>query len=317
MKKFDILTTGELLTDFIGHKLQEDLEQSSHFEKYQGGSPANLAANIQKLGGQAAVVATVGNDGLGRFLINELEKHGVYTGYVFQHEQQPTSIIMIARTLHTPEFVPYRYADCFIEADNFPNPLLQQIKVFHTTAFGLSRNPAREAILDAAGRAHNFGARLSIDMNYAVEVFPERDLALDTLRRYFQYEPLIKISGDDAFRLYGRDGHNPKLIINKLLNQGARLVCFTDGAGGNYLATQEQPKPIFYRADKIEVKDSTGAGDAFWGGFLYAWLQELPLQDCQDMASAVVNLKLSNVGPLPSHLDAAALLQQYQNTVKS
>ena len=314
-KSFDILSTGELLVDFIGQKMGEDLEVSKTYDKFQGGSPANLAANIRKLGGRSAVVATVGNDGLGRYLITELDRQGVYTGYITKHPTLPTSIIMIAKTTRSPEFIPYRYADNHIEPAHFPDFLLRQCKVFHTTAFGLSKKPAQDSILHAAGRAHKFGAVLSIDMNYAVQIFPEIDTAKDVLRRYFQYAPLVKLSGDDAGRLYGKEAQNPRRVIKKLLAQGARLVCLTDGPAGNYVATPENPDADFFPALKLDVKDSTGAGDAFWGGFLYAWIKGSCLVDCQQMAEAVVKLKLSNVGPLPAHIDVEALLAEHKSSL--
>lgn len=310
-KNFDILTTGELLVDFIGEKLGEDLEESARFGKYQGGSPANLAANIAKLGGRSAVVATVGDDGFGRFLIRELDKCNVYTGYITKHPVLPTSIIMIAKTLRAPVFTPYRYADNEIDVTHFPDFLLRQCKVFHTTAFGLSKLPAQESILLAGARAHKFGAVLSIDLNYATQVFPEIEKTRDVLRRYFQYSPLVKLSGDDAARLYGKDAENPRRVIKKLINQGARLVCYTDGAAGNYIATPEMEEAAFFPAARIEVKDTTGAGDAFWSGFLHAWIKGKDLPGCQQLAEAVVLYKLTHGGPLPNQLDVDKLLDEH------
>ena len=49
--------------------------------------------------------------------------------------------------------------------------------------------------------------------------------------------------------------------------------------------------------------DATGAGDAFWSGFLFAYLKEFPMERCLKIALALAAIKLQNVGRLPQNVD--------------
>ena len=63
-------------------------------------------------------------------------------------------------------------------------------------------------------------------------------------------------------------------------------------------------KIIEFPAIKIEkVIDTTGAGDAFWSGFLFAYIKEKPLQECLKVALQLAALKLQNVGRLPNNIN--------------
>ncbi|HEY1054893.1 MAG TPA: PfkB family carbohydrate kinase, partial [Emticicia sp.] len=69
-KKYALLAIGELLVDFIGTELTDNLLSTEKFQRFQGGSPSNLAANMARLGNQTAIVSWVGKDNLGTYLID-------------------------------------------------------------------------------------------------------------------------------------------------------------------------------------------------------------------------------------------------------
>ena len=74
---FDVLTIGETLVDFISIEETDWLRNAYTFRKYQGGSPANIAVYVAKLGGQAAVISKLGIGAMGQFLKAELGRAGV------------------------------------------------------------------------------------------------------------------------------------------------------------------------------------------------------------------------------------------------
>ncbi len=298
IKDIGLLAVGELLMDVIGTEIKNNLFDSHFFEKFQGGSPANLAANMARLGQKVAIVSAVGQDNFGQFLIDEVSKLGIDTSLI-QQVSEPTSIVMVSRTTATPDFIAYRTADKEILAEALPNSLLEKAAILHTTCFALSKKPAQSTIVEAAQRMSNIGGQLSIDCNYAPSIWPNRTEAWSIIKAYVSHGAMVKLSEDDAERLYGFEKNQDEIIAD-FHGFGAKLVCFTLGGKGAWISYENGKKRFFVAPKKIEVVDATGAGDAFWSGFLTGVLQKKDMETCAKMASEMAAKKLVHKGPLPS-----------------
>lgn len=305
-KKYALLSVGELLIDFISTEKTESLLQATHFQRFQGGSPANMASNMAKLGGNVALVSAVGNDNLGVFLTNEIAKSGLDTSHLIIAETEPTSIVVVSRTTGTPDFLAYRTADKMIFPENLPDSLLADIAIFHTTCFALSQNPAQNTIVDAAKRAFDLGCQISIDCNYAPSIWPDRKQAWQIIGKYCSANAFVKLSEDDAERLYSYKVDNEQ-IIHDFHEMGASLVCLTLGGEGSIVSYNNGANSFRLLNKPIEVLDATGAGDAFWSGFLTAYLDGHDIPTCGKAGSNMAALKLTTVGPLPAEVNKAIL----------
>lgn len=303
-----ILSVGELLADFIGQTFSESLFDATDFTRFQGGSPANLAGNMARLGNQTALVACVGNDNLGRFLVQKVAETGTDVSHVSFQAAHPTSLVVVSRTKGTPDFIAYRTADCMIQPEHLPDQLLDQAALFHTTCFALSRNPAQRTIVDAARRASLAGAQISIDANYAPSIWPDRDNAWQVLTDYCASGALVKLSDDDAARLYGAP-QTPEQIRSDFHRMGAKLVCLTLGAKGSIVSTNNGKNVVETPGKSLSVVDATGAGDAYWAGFLTAWLEGYTAADCATAGSNLAALKLIRRGSLPPTIDRNVLYE--------
>jgi sugar/nucleoside kinase (ribokinase family) len=293
-RKYALVSVGETLGDILGTELSESLADTRFFERFQGGSPANLALNMNKLGLNTALVSCLGNDNLGKYLFSELQKTGTDLSYVCYHETEPSSIVLVSRTQGSPDFIPYRGADCMLEPPHIPDTLLAETEILHTTTWPLSRKPAQNTVLDAAKRAVALECKLSIDLNYAYKVWPNKTEAHDVIKTYLSYGALIKLSEDDAERFFGEIGE--AALFDCLFSWGAQLICFTKGSKGAVISTadgrwEQSPKAI-------EVIDATGAGDAFWSGFLTAYLHGLSPGSCAEAGSKMAAIKLQTLGPI-------------------
>jgi sugar/nucleoside kinase (ribokinase family) len=300
-KDIDIIVVGELLVDLIGHEYRDEIFRTHSFRRFQGGSPANLGANLTRLGKKVHLIASVGNDGLGQYLVHELENLSLDCSGVVKRSDYPTSLVLLSRTEGTPDFIAYREADHYIFPEDIPDNILERAKLFHTTCFALSKQPAQRAILEAAHRSPKHKVQLSIDLNYAPSIWQDQMEAMQVIKRYCSLSPLVKMSQDDAERLFQKE-ISPNDAISQLLEWGSKLVCYTLGKKGSLLCTQEGDK---IKAPAAEVKiigDATGAGDAYWSGFLSAWLDGLDLETCVENASKMAALKLSFDGPLPEKI---------------
>ena len=305
--KIDILCVGEVLVDFIGHQEGVLINETRDYHRYLGGSPTNVAMNATRLGLNAIMVATVGNDGFGSYIAERLTSVGVNTNHLNVLDDKSTSVIFVSRSEGTPDFIPYRAADCCIYEEQISSEILANTTIFHTTCFALSKNPAQKTILKKAQEAYDLGCKLSIDVNYARKLWKSQKKAFKVIKTYCQFNPLIKISEDDMLRLFEKELPHEE-IFQFFHDQGVDIVCLTLGSKGVKLS-QKGKEIIQMPAIKIDkVMDSTGAGDAFWSGFLFAYIKEKTINECLDIALKLAALKLQNVGRLPDNINILSKL---------
>jgi len=302
MRDIDILCVGEVLIDFIGHQSGVQINNTRDYHRYLGGSPTNVAMNSVRLGLKSALVATVGNDGFGEYIFERLGEVGLITDFVKQVDHEPTSVIFVSRTEGTPDFIPFRKADYCISEDQISKEILSKTNVYHTTCFALSKKPAQTTILKKAEEAFNLGCKLSIDVNYAKKLWESQEEAIKVIKSYCKFNPLVKISEDDMLRLFEQKLPHED-IFNFFHSEGVDTVCLTLGSNGVKLS-QKGKEIIQLPAVKVDkIMDATGAGDAFWSGFLFAYIKEMPIDKCMGIALKLAALKLQNVGRLPDNIN--------------
>lgn len=303
IKTIDILCVGETLIDFIGHQIDVRIENTKDYHRYLGGSPTNVAMNMARLGMNVKLVSTIGQDGFGVYIMDKLRENRVSSEFVRLDAIQPTSVIFVSKTADTPDFVAHRKADMMITENQIPNEILEKAKIFHTTAFALSKNPARNTILSKAKEASELGCQLSIDLNYSSRIWPDPLKAMETIKKYCQYDPLIKISEDDMERLFEERLTHEEIFVFFHEHLKVSTVCLTLGSKGVILS-QKDKEIIRLPAQKVDkIMDATGAGDAFWSGFLFAYSKEFPMERCLKIALSLAAIKLQNVGRLPQNVD--------------
>jgi fructokinase len=296
----DLLAIGETLVDFISFEETDSLRDAYTFRKYQGGSPANIAVYVAKLGGRAAVVSKTGIGAMGQFLKSELNRFGVNTRYMVMDHRVHTSVIFVTRTARTPDFEAFRSGDYQLEAHEVSQEAIQQARVVHASTFALSREPCRSAIEKAFELAQQQGKIISLDPNYSAQIWPDYREATEVIRHLLGYATITKPSLDDAHRLLG-SGKRPEEYVELFHEMGPRIVVLTMGGEGILLS--EEGRLTRIPARPIQVVDATGAGDSFWAGFLVALLDGHSLRRCALFAREIVERKLTSVGPLPDSID--------------
>ena len=196
----------------------------------------------------------------------------------------------------------FRQTDFQITEDQLTDSVLSSSSVFHTTCFALSKNPSRKTILNRAKKAKALGLELSIDLNYSEKIWPNREEAHRIIKEYMSNAPLLKLSNDDCERLFA-EKKSETYIFDFFHNLGAKTICLTKGDQGVVVSDLEKGL-ITQHALKIEkVKDATGAGDAFWTGFLFAQINNYSLEDCIKIAQKLAAIKIQSIGQLPKDVD--------------
>ncbi len=307
MKPIDIICIGEVLIDFIGHEVNTSINRTKDYHRFLGGSPTNVAVNSSRLGLHSILVASCGQDGLGDYVIRKLKANKVNTDFIGKSDTVPTSVIFVSKSTETPDFIPYRQADCEIYENQLPDEIIANAKIFHTTCFALSKNPARQTILNRAKKAAELGLKLSIDINFSERIWPDREEAKQVLSEYLSNDPLVKLSEDDCYRLFA-SVKSEEFIFDYFHKMGVSTICLTKGKNGVVVSDVEKGL-FFQKAIPIEeIKDTTGAGDAFWTGFLFAQLRQYDLNTSITIAQKLASIKLQNVGRLPDDININELV---------
>lgn len=299
-RPIDIVCIGELLVDLISTDFSESFAEVSQFKRVQGGSPANLCMNMARLGNRTKLIATIGNDDMGRFLKESVETVGVDVEHIYQVDT-PSTLILVTRSQQTSNFEAYRTADQFIRPAQIPSDLFWNTSIFHTTCFAMSKMPAQQTILEAAEKAAWQGCQLSIDVNYASKIWSDQAQAQAMVATYCSYGAIVKVSEVDWERLYGTPLEHPEQAGEHFLNLGATVVCATMGGEGALAMSNEEIH--FLPTRPIEVKDTTGAGDAFWSGFLTGWLDGQSLLNAAKAGRKMAEHKIGHFGALPNQVD--------------
>ena len=306
MREYAVLSAGELLADFISVEFAETFAEVETYRRLMGGSPANMCMNMARLGHRTRLAASVGQDDMGQYLLDFVEGAGVDCSSVAR-VAAPTTLILVTRSQEVSNFEPYRGADVMMSSAQFSDDVLAKTAIFHTTCFALSKNPARTAILDAAKRAAALGCLPSIDANYAHKIWPDDAEARSVVQAYLSHGAIIKMSEVDWQRLYLAPMTDPAEAARFLHELGASEVCLTMGSEGCYVSNGTES--YFLASRPIEVKDTTGAGDAFWSGFLSAKTDGYGLLDCAKAGRSMAEIKLQHFGPLTENIDRKRLLK--------
>jgi len=284
----DLLCIGELLVDRIA--------MGSTLGRFFGGAPANVAVNYTQLGGEAAIIAKVGADSAGRFLVESLDAYGVLSEGVVVDPGHRTSEVHIGSEEMCCRAV--RDADAHLQPGDVSSDLVSRCQILHTSAFALAQGPSRCAVLEGVRLAKERGKLVSLEPNYRPWIWADRQEALGTLEDLLPSVDVVKPSVEDAHSLYGEMA--PEEYLRLFSSLGPPLVVLTLGAEGCLLYHEGRTTPV--PGHEVEVMDSIGAGDAFWAGFLFAWLGGQTPVAAARFGNAVAALKVGTVGaiaPLP------------------
>ena len=305
MKRFDVLTIGETLVDCIAQEKGSPLAQITHFKEYLGGSPANIASAVSRLGGRSALISKVGNDAAGQMCLEELRNAHVDTTAVYIEPTLPTSRVYVSRTEGTPEFRTVRSADVMLRLSELDINIVTHAKLIHASTFSLSTDPLRTTVIEVLTCAHTAGTQVSLDPNYHPHVWPDREEALHVLRQLYPLVSLTKPSLDDAIRLFG-PGLTHDAYLDKFLDMGVELVVLTSGPEYVLIGDRHDYR-MYIPVPPTHVADVTGAGDWFWAAFLMAHLDGLPHLEAAHFATQIAARKIGAVGPISTVIDRKTL----------
>ena len=300
----DVIAVGELLIDFV------QIDQTEHdaplMAANPGGAPLNYLGALAKYGCACGMVGKVGTDVFGDVLIQTLRGHSIeWLGQ--KTDEAFTTLAFVSldeRGERSFSFSRKPGADTRLRSDEIPYGAIKQAKIFHFGTLSLTDEPARSATMDAVRFAKEKGVPVTFDPNYRAMLWKTEADARAAMLWGFAHADIVKAGADElefAFQKPWRDA------LNGLLANGVMLAFATMGSEGCFFASGHAAG--FVDAYRVAAVDTTGAGDSFFGGFLYRFLssakqlREVSIEDAADYArfgNATATLCVGRRGGIPA-----------------
>ncbi len=303
---YDIVSLGELLIDFTESGVSP--AGMRLFEQNAGGAVANLICAASQCGAKTGFIGKVGADMHGAFLKRSMLDAGVDMRALIEAEDVFTTLAFVAlKPGGEREFSFARKpgADTQLRVDELDCDMLTHTRVFHTGSLSLTQEPARSATYEAIDIAKSAGAVITYDPNYRASLWRGQDEAIRFMRSLIVTADIMKVSDEELPLLTGE--FDPEKAADALIDQGVKLVAVTLGAEGAYVRVGGESR--FVPGFKAKAVDTTGAGDSFFGGFLYRFvtsgksIKQLTVDDAADCArfgNATASLCVERRGGIPA-----------------
>lgn len=296
MASFDIIGLGYSTVDYLGivprmPELDTKMEMVE-FSRQGGGVAATAAVAAARLGGRVAFVGSVGDDDLGEFMRTEFAREGVDASRVIRctGASSQFSFIMVDRDSGKRTIIWTRSDIPRLTPNQLDRDFITSCNVLH-----LDRHEIAAGV-QAAKWVHKAGGLVSMDAGTCV---PE----------VFELTPLVDVLITSYRFAQDATGCNDPAECARAL-AGSRLITgVTCGDDGSYFTIQDESFHV--PAFRVNVVDTTGAGDVFHGAFAYGLSQGWDARRCAVFASAVAALKCTKLGGragIPTRQEADAVL---------
>lgn len=281
----DVICLGLLCADYVCAPAVRwpqpgTLVRTSGITLTVGGSGANLAVDLAKLGVSVALVGKLGNDPVGGFLLNELQQAGVDCSLVGISESTPTAgTLVINVEREDRRFIHFAGAGAELTGLEVPDEVLAKCKVVCVAGIGLNPALSGRNVAELFRRAKACGATTLMDI-----VLEDPQQALAAVLQALPVTDLFLPNTDEARLMTGLA--DPADQAAWFLQRGARTVVITQGAQGALLHDREAGV-LEVPAYHVEQLDATGGGDAFDAGYVYGLLRGASQRQCLAYGSAM------------------------------
>ncbi|MEQ8658878.1 MAG: PfkB family carbohydrate kinase [Hyphomicrobiales bacterium] len=233
-----------------------------------GGSSANIAAGIVKLGGHADLVTRVSDDSIGRYCTNQLRHYGVGTQYVRPiGGEHRSSLAVYESTIEDHQTVIYRNgaADFALSEQDVEAVDYSAYGALITAGTVFAAEPSRSATFRAFELAKQAGLPIIFDVDYRPYSWPSREVAADVLSRAGALSDVI-VGNDVEFGFMAGDYDKGLDKARELAGRSAAITVYKMGERGAItFANGDEVRTGIYPVDALKPE---GAGDSFMAGFM-------------------------------------------------
>jgi len=275
-----------------------------------GGTGANTAVALARLGVPASFAGTIGADRYGRWIIEDFGREHVDTrGLVVRADAFTPTVVIVVGTdgeRYAVLWPPEGWAHTLLRPEDLPVSLIAGASWLHTTGMCFRALPVRAAMFHAMRTARAGGVPVSLDLNLRLELWGWGDDVRRTARRAIEHADVV--FGNAREEIAPLAGYEQVEPATRALCDGRRIVVARLGAEGALGVAPGQA--VHAPAFPATVVNTVGAGDAFNGGFIAARLEGRSMSDALRWGNAVAALKIQgdSARALPSRADVQALL---------
>jgi 5-dehydro-2-deoxygluconokinase len=318
MKALDVITIGRSSVDLYGTQVGGRLEDMGSFEKYIGGSPTNIACGAARLGLKSALITRVGDEHMGRFILEQLAREGVSTEGVKVDPERLTALVILGiRDDRQFPLIFYREncADMALCEDDIDEDFIASARALVVTGTHLSNARTEAAVIKALKLARKHGLKTALDIDYRPNLwgvaghgdgesrFVESAKVTAKLQSGLHYFDLI-VGTEEEFHIAG--GSTDTLAALRAVRgvSDATLVCKRGPLGAVAFEgdiSDSLDKGQSGEAFRIEVFNVLGAGDGFFAGLLRGWLTGADWPTSLKYANACGAFAVSRHGCTPSY----------------
>lgn len=285
------------------------IEEAERFEAALGGSAANTAAGIARLGGSAALLTCVSDDAIGRYCLRQLARYGIDATHVRAVGGEARNSLALSESrLEGHQTVIYRNgaADFEMSAEDVAGVDYAAFGALVTAGTVFAAEPSRSAAFDAFARAREAGTALVFDIDYRPYSWPSPAVAEEVLSRAGAMCDMV-VGNEEEFGFMAGDPEAGLEMARRLSRESAAVVIYKMGPRGAItLAGGQETRTGIYA---VEALKPTGAGDAFMAGLLTRWASGATLDEAVRAGTACAAITVTRPGcapaiPEPGELDA-------------
>ncbi|EPM40943.1 bifunctional 5-dehydro-2-deoxygluconokinase/5-dehydro-2-deoxyphosphogluconate aldolase [Vibrio natriegens] len=316
-KKLDVICMGRIAVDLYGQQIGARLEDMGSFNKYLGGSSGNVAYGTAVQGLKSSMLARVGDEHMGRFLREELERVGCDTSHLITDKERLTGLVILG--IKDEDTFPLIFcrencADMAISKDDFTEEYIASARCLTITGTHLSNPKTREAVLTALKYARRNGVKTALDIDYRPVLWGLTSLG-DGETRYIASDKVTQelqevlglfdviVGTEEEFHICGGTDNTIDALKAVRKVSDAELVC-KRGALGCSVYSEEVPNDLddglTIHGVRVDVLNVLGAGDAFMSGLLRGYLNDEGWEKACAYANACGALVVSRHGCAPA-----------------
>ena len=302
-RPLDVITFGRCSVDLYGQQIGSRLEDIASFAKSVGGSPTNIAIGAARLGLRSAVLTAVGDEQMGRFVLEQMGREGVSTKGIKVDKERLTALVLLSvENEKTFPLIFYREncADMALTEEDVREDFIKSAGALTVTGTHFSQAGVAAAQKKAMRIAKANGAKIAFDIDYRPNLWglaghaagEERYIASERVSKHLSAIlpdcDLIVGTEEEIRAASGKEDVYEALLAIRAVSKAT--IVLKRGPMGCVVFDGPIPKTIDHgvigKGFPIEVYNVLGAGDAFMGGFLRGWLRGEPHETSATWANA-------------------------------